>query len=105
MLLGAYAVLQNLSDKVRLCYERAAEAKEDADETLDPEAKADFLNMERRWLLLARSYEFGERLGDFTQENSGPTNWARAIPSLSRRQERINILIVDDEVKNLTVLE
>jgi hypothetical protein len=55
-------LLQHLSDKIRLCYERAAEAKERADEMLDPEAKADFLNMEKRWLLLARSYELGERL-------------------------------------------
>jgi hypothetical protein len=38
-----------------------------ADRLLDPEAKADFLNMERRWLLLARSYEFGESLDDFTR--------------------------------------
>ena len=34
-------MLRHLSDKVRLCYERAAEAKERADEMLDPEAKTD----------------------------------------------------------------
>ena len=73
------AMLQNLSEQVRLCYERAAEAKERADETHDPEAKADFLNMERRWLLLARSYEFGERLDDFTRENSLRAKVARAF--------------------------
>jgi hypothetical protein len=27
--------------------------------------KADFLDLERRWLSLARSYEFSERLDDF----------------------------------------
>jgi hypothetical protein len=27
--------------------------------------KADYLAMERRWLSLARSYEFAERLSDF----------------------------------------
>jgi hypothetical protein len=27
--------------------------------------KADFLDLERRWLSLARSYEFTERLDDF----------------------------------------
>jgi two-component sensor histidine kinase len=75
------ALLQNLSDKVKLCYERAAEAKERAAETLDPEAKADFLNMERRWLVLARSYEFGERLDDFTRENSRRAKSARAFSS------------------------
>jgi PAS domain S-box-containing protein len=57
------AVLVNLGDQVRLCCERAAEARRRADEVGDPEAKADFLNMERRWLLLARSYQFGDSLG------------------------------------------
>jgi hypothetical protein len=37
-------MLQNLSEHVRLCYERATEAKERANEVPDPEAKADFLN-------------------------------------------------------------
>ena len=101
MLQGVASLLQNLSDEVRLCYERAAEAKERADGTPDPEAKADFLNMERRWLLLARSCEFGDSL----RENMRQAKWARAIPLVSRRQAPINILIVDDEVKNLTALE
>src|SRR5215471_1872209 len=101
MLQGVASLLQNLSDEVRLCYERAAEAKERADGTPDPEAKADFLNMEGRWLLLARSCEFGDSL----RENMRQAKWARAIPLVSRRQAPINILIVDDEVKNLTALE
>jgi PAS domain S-box-containing protein len=75
-------LLENLSDEIRLCYERAVEAKEHADQVLDPEAKADFLNMERRWLLLARSYEFGERLDDFTRENSCQ---AKLAPELHRQ--------------------
>jgi CheY-like chemotaxis protein len=105
MLQGACAVLQNLSEDIRLCYARAAEAKERADQMRDPEAKADFLNMERRWLLLARSYEFGERLDDFTRENRHQAECARAITPVSQRLTPINILIVDDEPKNLTVLE
>jgi hypothetical protein len=32
---------------------------------LDRRSKFDFLEMERRWLLLAPSYQFAERLGDF----------------------------------------
>jgi PAS domain S-box-containing protein len=98
-------VLQNLSDEIRLCYERAAEANERANATLDPEAKADFLNIERRWLHLARSYEFGERLDDSTRENERQAKWARDKAPVSDRQAPINILIVDDEPKNLTVLE
>jgi CheY-like chemotaxis protein len=99
-------LLQNLSDKIRLCYERAVEARERADEMLDPEAKADFLNTEKRWLQLARTYEFGDRLGDFTRESvrQAKLRQARLAPVL-HRQARINILIVDDEPKNLTVLE
>jgi PAS domain S-box-containing protein len=72
-------LLQNLSERVRLCYERAAEAREHAEAISDPEAKDDFVRMEKRWLLLARSYEFGERLDDFTRENSRQAKIARAF--------------------------
>lgn len=67
-------MLQNLGEQVRLCYERAAEARERADEMHDPDAKTDFLNMEKRWLLLARSYQFEESLGDFTRYNASQLN-------------------------------
>jgi hypothetical protein len=96
-------LLENLRNEIRLCYERAAEAKQRADRVLDPEAKADFLNMERRWLLLARSNE-SETLDDFTQESARQAKQARAITSMSHRQASVNILIVDDEPRNLTVL-
>jgi len=106
MLQGVRVLLQNLSDKIRLCYERAVEARERADELLDPEAKVDFLNTERRWLQLARSYEFGGRLGDFTQESLRQAKLRQAkLAPVVHRQAPINILIVDDEPKNLTVLE
>jgi len=102
-------LLQNLSDKIRLCYERAAEAKERADEMLAPEAKADFLNMERRWLLLARSYQFGERLGDFVRENMRQAKLARAIPPVSHRQapiqKSITALYQDFEAAHSAVQE
>jgi PAS domain S-box-containing protein len=98
-------LLQKLSEKISLCYERAAEAREHADEMLNPEAKTDFLNMERRWLLLARSYEFGERLEDFTRENSGNVKIAHDAAAALRRKTSIGILIVDDRPRNLTVLE
>jgi hypothetical protein len=57
-------MLQRLSDHIR--YEHAAEARRQAEETLDSESEFDFLETERRWLLLACSYQFTERLGDFT---------------------------------------
>jgi PAS domain-containing protein len=63
-------MLEQLSDQIRECYERAAEAKERADATNDPGLKVEFLNTERRWLVLARSYAFAESLEDFTALNS-----------------------------------
>src|SRR5262249_7015411 len=64
------AMLEQLSDQMRACHERAADAKAEADATSDPALKAEFLRAERRWLSLARSYEFTESLADFTTANS-----------------------------------
>ena len=63
-------MLEQLNDQIRRCYEHAAEAKAKADATDDPALKAEYLNMETRWLTLARSYGFTESLGDFTKANS-----------------------------------
>ena len=59
-------MLQNLSEEIRECYHRAEECKRLAEGALTESGKADFLDMERRWLALARSYEFAERLSSFT---------------------------------------
>jgi PAS domain S-box-containing protein len=63
-------MLEQLSEQVRNCHERAAEAKAKADATDHPTLKAEFLDMQSRWLALARSYGFTESLGDFTTANS-----------------------------------
>jgi len=42
---------------VQECYRRAAEAKRIADDASTPSEKANFLEIEHRWLFLARSYE------------------------------------------------
>src|SRR5215467_4335949 len=63
-------MLEHFSDRIRLCYERAADAKEQADSTNEPAIKAEFLAAEQRWLTLARSYGFAESLEDFTKANS-----------------------------------
>ena len=34
----------------------------------DQHLKADFLNLEQRWLVLARSYDFTERVNNFSNE-------------------------------------
>jgi PAS domain S-box-containing protein len=79
-------LLKNLSERVRLCYERAVEAREQAEKLTDPEAKADFLAMERRWLLLARSYGFGESLDDFLH---APVPHGRPFESKRRNEAGI----------------
>src|SRR5215472_16714241 len=63
-------MLEQLSDQIRGCYDRAADARAKADATNDPALKAEFLHMESRWLTLARSYGFTESLKDFTTVNS-----------------------------------
>jgi PAS domain S-box-containing protein len=68
-------MLEQLSDQIRACHERAADAKTKADVTNDPVLRAEFLEMETRWLFLARSYGFTESLTDFTAANSGWRRW------------------------------
>ena len=65
-------MLSRLSEQIGWCYERAADAKQRAEEIVDPVLKADFVGMEKRWLFLARSYEFVERLKDFTSSQHAP---------------------------------
>ena len=60
-------MLQKLDSEIRECYRHAAECSRSADQDRDLFKKQDFLDMEKRWLCLARSYEFAERLSNFTQ--------------------------------------
>jgi two-component sensor histidine kinase len=55
-------VLQQLSEQVRECHRRAADAKAQADATIDPALKRSYYDLEGCWLFLARSYTFGESL-------------------------------------------
>ena len=59
-------MLQRLSEQIQACHESAAEARLRADAAADPVLKTAFLDMEKRWLTLARSYAFTESLGHFT---------------------------------------
>ena len=61
-------MLQNPSEEIAECYRRAAEARERAMHAHDPALKQDFLDMERRWMSLAHSYDFTHRLSDFSTE-------------------------------------
>jgi hypothetical protein len=61
-------VLNNLSERIRECLQHAEDCARKAAAQSDPNLKDDFLTVERRWLSLARSYEFTERLDDFSDE-------------------------------------
>jgi len=61
------AMLQNLSEEICECLHRAEECKRLSQTALTPSAIKDYLEMEQRWLALARSYEFAQRLSRFTK--------------------------------------
>ena len=60
-------MLQNLSEEIRECLRRAGECKRKSKIAVSQSAIQDYLEMEGRWLALARSYEFTERLSRFTE--------------------------------------
>jgi hypothetical protein len=60
-------MLKVLSEDVRECYRRAEECARQAKAQLNPEHRRDFLDLELRWLKLARSYEVSERVKDLPQ--------------------------------------
>jgi hypothetical protein len=61
-------VLNNLSEQIRKCLEHAEDCAHKAAAQIDQKLKQDFLDLERRWLVLAQSYEFTRLLGDFSDE-------------------------------------
>jgi hypothetical protein len=61
-------MLKNLSEEIRECQRLAEDCARKAAAQSDPKIKQDFLDLEVRWLFLARSYEFTERLTDFSGE-------------------------------------
>lgn len=61
-------MLNNLSEQVRQCHMHAEHCAQQAGVQTDLKLKDDFLEMDQRWLILARSYEFTERLADFSNE-------------------------------------
>jgi hypothetical protein len=58
-------MLQDLSQDVRDCYRRAEDCAEKARGAATEELRADFLRLEKSWLMLAHSYEFTCRLTAF----------------------------------------
>jgi hypothetical protein len=61
-------MLQKISHQVANCYERAGESRARAAAADSEIDKTEFLNIERRWIMLARSYELSERITGFNDE-------------------------------------
>jgi hypothetical protein len=63
------AMLNNLSEQIRQCLQHAEDcARKAAAQPDGSQLRQDFLRLEKRWRALARSYEFTERLGHFSDE-------------------------------------
>ena len=60
-------MLQTLDSEIHECYRHAAECSRSADQSRDWLTKQNFIEMEKRWLCLARSYEFAEQLSNFSK--------------------------------------
>jgi hypothetical protein len=74
-------MLEKLSEQIRDCYAHATECARKAAAQTDQQLMQDFLDMERPWLALAKSYELSQHLGDFTDEAD---RRARRVPNLTR---------------------
>jgi hypothetical protein len=59
-------MLASVSKQAQECYQRAEECAKQAAATHDPQLRQDYLDSQYRWMRLARSYEFAERLNRFT---------------------------------------
>lgn len=59
-----------LTHRIRECYRKAADARRKADSATSPSIREDFLGLERRWLILAQSWELSQWLGCSMSERS-----------------------------------
>jgi PAS domain S-box-containing protein len=92
---------QKPNEQIQTCFDRAFDARRNAERTADPVRKADFIEMEKRWLALAQSYEFTERLTDFTVASS---EWLQRFHERRTRQNdasRPQKIIQDSDVDAL----
>jgi hypothetical protein len=63
-------MLQKLAEQVADCYRRAREARHKAERAAEGAVRQDYLDLERRWLKLAESYQFTQRVATFQGEMS-----------------------------------
>jgi hypothetical protein len=62
-------MLGKVSDEVSECHARAEECARKAERASSEELRHDYLTLQRGWLALASSFELGNRLISFSQEN------------------------------------
>jgi hypothetical protein len=62
------AMLEKLDEQIQECHAHAEDCARKAAAQSNPRLKQDFLDMERRWLSLAKSYELSQRLNNFSDE-------------------------------------
>jgi len=61
-------VLQKPAHRVGYCYAKAAECRQRSIQTHNQDIKNELLGQEHRWIQLAQSLEFTQRLADFVAE-------------------------------------
>jgi len=61
-------VIQAAHHQAASFYQRASECRAKAEEAFNEAAKQEYLDIEQRWLTLARSYELSERIADRTND-------------------------------------
>jgi hypothetical protein len=64
------AMLCKFNEQIADCYGRAQNCHEQALATNHEQTRKDYLDLERKWLVLARSYEFCERLDELEQTSA-----------------------------------
>jgi PAS domain-containing protein len=94
-------MVDKLSEQVRACRERALDAKRGAKETAHPALKADFLELEKCWSGLARSYLFTEKIADFI---AAIPDRRRGLDERSRVNERRDHTLRLQEIRTLRQL-
>ena len=69
---GVGPMLNKMSDDIAECYRHAEDCARRAQGECEFSLRQDFLDLERRWLGLARSYEFTDRLQRFRSRRPTP---------------------------------
>lgn len=85
-------MLDRLSEPIGVCFKRAVEARTKGSETTDPALKASYLDIERGWLTLARSYGFAESLESFTAANQAQRSNRQGTHRGSKQTAQVNEL-------------